>query len=119
MSNTIKTAVLLGAMSAVLLFLGEALGGAQGLVIGFLFAVVTNFVSYWFSDKIVLGMYRATQVGPEHRLYRVVAPPRGARRPAHAEGLRDSSAVAQRVRDGTQPAPRGSRGDRRDPADPE
>ena len=72
MSNTIKTAVLLGAMSAVLLFLGEALGGAQGLVIGFLFAVVTNFASYWFSDKIVLGMYRATQVGPEHRLYRVV-----------------------------------------------
>ena len=58
MSNTVKTALLLGALSALLLFIGEALGGAQGLVIGFLFAVVTNFASYWFSDKIVLQMYR-------------------------------------------------------------
>ncbi len=67
-----KTALLLGAMSAVLLFLGEALGGSQGLVIGLLFAGVTNFVSYWFSDKIVLAMYSAKPVGPENRLYRVV-----------------------------------------------
>jgi heat shock protein HtpX len=73
MSNMLKTAVLLGALSALLLFLGETLGGAQGLVIGFVFAVATNFVSYWFSDKIVLRMYRATEVGPEHRLYRIVA----------------------------------------------
>jgi heat shock protein HtpX len=72
MSNTIKTAMLLGALSAVWLFLGEALGGAQGLVLGFGFAVVTNVVSYWFSDKIVLKMYRATEVGPEHRLYQTV-----------------------------------------------
>jgi heat shock protein HtpX len=73
MSNGLKTALLLGAMSALLMFLGESLGGAQGLVVGFLFAVVTNFASYWFSDKIVLAMYRATQVGPEHRLHQVVA----------------------------------------------
>jgi len=73
MSNTLKTALLLGVMSALLLWLGEALGGAQGLVIGFLFAVVTNLVSYWFSDKIVLAMYSAKQVGADHRLYQVVA----------------------------------------------
>jgi heat shock protein HtpX len=73
MQNTVKTALLLGAMSALLLFLGEALGGAQGLVIGFLFAVVTNFASYWFSDRIVLSMYRAQQVGPESRLYQIVS----------------------------------------------
>jgi heat shock protein HtpX len=73
MSNTVKTALLLGVMSALLLWLGEALGGAQGLVIGFLFAVVTNFASYWFSDKIVLAMYSAKQVGADHRLYQVVA----------------------------------------------
>jgi len=60
-------------MSALLLWLGEALGGAQGLVIGFLFAVVTNLASYWFSDKIVLAMYSAKQVGADHRLYQVVA----------------------------------------------
>src|SRR5262252_3242351 len=72
MSNTIKTALLLGALSALLLLIGQALGGAQGMVIGFLFAVVTNFASYWFSDKIVLRMYRATEVGPDHRLTQIV-----------------------------------------------
>jgi heat shock protein HtpX len=73
MQNTVKTALLLGAMSALLLFLGEALGGAQGLVIGFFFAVATNFASYWFSDRIVLRMYSAQQVGPESRLYQIVS----------------------------------------------
>src|SRR5476651_2097829 len=73
MSNTVKTALLLGAMSAVFLFLGEALGGAQGLVMGFVFAAGTNFVSYWFSDKIVLKMYGAKEVGTDHRLYGIVA----------------------------------------------
>jgi heat shock protein HtpX len=72
MSNTIKTALLLGALSALLLLIGEAIGGAQGMVIGFLFAVVTNFGSYWFSDKIVLSMYRATEVGPDNRLTQIV-----------------------------------------------
>jgi heat shock protein HtpX len=69
MTNGLKTALLLGAMSALLLFLGEALGGAQGLVLGFVFAIGTNFVSYWFSDKIVLKMYGAKEVGPGHKLY--------------------------------------------------
>jgi heat shock protein HtpX len=73
MSNTVKTALLLGVMSALFLFLGETLGGAQGLVFGFVFAAVTNLVSYWFSDKIVLKMYGAQEVGPEHRLFRIVA----------------------------------------------
>jgi len=72
MSNTIKTALLLGALSALLLLIGQALGGAQGMFIGFLIAVVTNFGSYWFSDKIVLRMYRATEVGPDHRLTQIV-----------------------------------------------
>lgn len=73
MSNTIKTAMLLGVLSALLLFIGQALGGAQGMVVGFLFAVATNFASYWWSDKIVLRMYSAKEVGPGHRLYELVA----------------------------------------------
>ena len=64
MNNTVKTALLLGTMSALLLLIGEALGGAGGMVIGFVFAVATNFASYWFSDKIVLRMYNAQEVGP-------------------------------------------------------
>jgi heat shock protein HtpX len=72
MANGIKTALLLGLMSAVLLALGEWLGGSNGLVIAFAFAAIMNFGSYWFSDKIVLSMYRAQPVGPEHPLYRIV-----------------------------------------------
>jgi heat shock protein HtpX len=72
MANGIKTALLLGLMSAVLLALGEWLGGSNGLVFAFALAAIMNFGSYWFSDKIVLSMYRAQPVGPEHQLYRIV-----------------------------------------------
>ena len=73
MPNTVKTALLLGAMSALFLFLGDALGGAQGLMLGFLFAAGTNFASYWFSDSIALRMAGAQEVGTDHRLYHVVS----------------------------------------------
>jgi heat shock protein HtpX len=73
MGNTIKTALLLGLMSGVLLVLGDLLGGNSGLMMAFAFAVIMNFGSYWFSDKIVLKMYRAQPVGPEHRLYQMTA----------------------------------------------
>ena len=72
MNNVVKTALLLGVLSALLISIGGALGGAQGMVFGFFFAVATNFASYWFSDKIVLRMYNATEVGPGHRLYETV-----------------------------------------------
>jgi len=72
MANGIKTVLLLGLMSGVLLALGEWLGGANGLVIAFVFAAIMNLGSYWFSDKLVLTMYRAQPVGPEHPLYRMV-----------------------------------------------
>ena len=68
MNNSLKTVLLLGLLSGLLLALGELLGGADGLVIAFGFAIVMNFVSYWFSDKIVLKMYRAKEVGPDHKL---------------------------------------------------
>jgi heat shock protein HtpX len=72
MNNTVKTALLLGTMSALLLLIGEALGGAGGMAIGFMFAVATNAASYWFSDTIVLRMYNAQSVGPGHRLFDIV-----------------------------------------------
>lgn len=72
MSNGLKTAFLLGILSALLLGLGEVLGGSGGLVAAFVFAAVMNLGSYWFSDKIVLRMYRAAEVGPGHRLYGIV-----------------------------------------------
>ena len=73
MANALKTTLLLGLMSGVLLVLGETLGGSRGLVMAFGVAVLMNFVSYWFSDKIVLSMYRAKPVGPEHPLHQITA----------------------------------------------
>ena len=73
MANGIKTALLLGLLSGLLLVIGEVAGGAEGLMVAFGFAVLMNFGSYWFSDKIVLRMYNAQQVGPEHPLYQMTA----------------------------------------------
>src|SRR6476661_2681090 len=72
MPNGLKTALLLGLLSGLLLAIGEWLGGAGGLITAFVLAAVMNLGSYWFSDKIVLRMYRAQPVGPEHPLYRIV-----------------------------------------------
>jgi heat shock protein HtpX len=74
MGNLFKTAVLLAALTALLLLIGDYLGGAQGMVVAFLFALVINFGSYWFSDRIVLAMYGAQPVdeGAAPELYRIV-----------------------------------------------
>jgi heat shock protein HtpX len=71
MPNGLKTALLLGALSGMLLLLGEYLGGQQGLILAFGFAAVMNLGSYWFSDKIVLRMYKAQEVGPTHPLHQM------------------------------------------------
>ncbi len=60
--NGLKTAVLLGVMTALVMGIGHYFGGQQGMMIAFVMAAVLNFVSYWFSDKIVLAMYRAKPV---------------------------------------------------------
>jgi len=62
MGNSIKTALLLGGLTGLLLLIGGLIGGQGGVFIAFIFAVVLNFGSYWFSDKIVLRMYRAQEV---------------------------------------------------------
>lgn len=60
--NTLKSLILLAALSAILMWIGGALGGKQGLIIAFGFAMVMNFASYWWSDKIVLSLYGAKEV---------------------------------------------------------
>jgi heat shock protein HtpX len=71
MPNGLKTALLLGALSGLLLVVGDLLGGSSGILIALIFAAVMNLGSYWFSDKIVLRMYGAQPVGPEHPLYQL------------------------------------------------
>jgi heat shock protein HtpX len=56
--------VLLAGLTALFLFVGERLGGAQGLLIAGLLVGVMNFVSYWFSDRIALALHGAQQLGP-------------------------------------------------------
>src|SRR3984893_11322348 len=74
MGNTFKTAFLLTALTLLLMFVGRIFGGQNGMLIALVFATVLNFVSYFFSDKIALAMYRAQPVTREQlpRAYQVV-----------------------------------------------
>src|SRR5258706_614723 len=75
-SNTLKTVLLLGLMSAILIVGGQALAGRSGMVFGVMLAVVMNFGSYFFSEKIALSMYHAQPVTPTENVdvYRRVQP---------------------------------------------
>ena len=59
MKNFLKTAFLLTLLTLLLIWLGAAIGGRVGVIVAFCFALILNFVSYWYSDKIVLAIYRA------------------------------------------------------------
>jgi heat shock protein HtpX len=60
--NTTKTVVLMVGLMVLLVVVGSALGGRQGMIMAFMFGSVMNIVTYWFSDKIVLRMYNAREV---------------------------------------------------------
>ena len=72
--NALKTGMLLIVLTALLVAFGHVIGGPEGATIAFAFALVMNFISYWFSDKIVLAMYRAKPLGESEapQVYRVV-----------------------------------------------
>jgi len=74
MGNTFKTAFLLTALTLLLMFFGRYFGGQNGMLLALAFAAVMNFISYFFSDKIALAMYRAQPVTREQlpRAYEIV-----------------------------------------------
>ena len=74
MQNLIKTGVLLAALTSLVVLIGGAVGGQQGMLIAFIFAIAMNFGSYWFSDRIVLSMYGAQPIEEAQApdLYRIV-----------------------------------------------
>src|SRR5438270_4822909 len=74
MGNTFKTAFLLTALTLLLLFIGRIFGGQNGMLIALIIAAVMNFISYFYSDKIALAMYRAKPVTREElpRAYQIV-----------------------------------------------
>lgn len=76
--NQLKTVILLGLLTALLLWVGNLVGGPAGLTFALFFSIIMNFGAYWFSDRIVLAMYRAKQVdeasAPKlHKIVRDVA----------------------------------------------
>jgi heat shock protein HtpX len=74
MSNGIRTTMLMALMIVLFALVGRALGGQSGMILALVIAVGMNFASYWFSDKIVLKMYRAQEVSREEvpELYEMV-----------------------------------------------
>ena len=72
--NYMKTTLLLGVLTAVMVLLGQFIGGSRGAITFFIIAAIMNFLSYWFSDKIVLMMYRAKRVEESEspRFYAIV-----------------------------------------------
>jgi heat shock protein HtpX len=75
MGNQFRTALLLAVMTVFVILIGRLIGGSSGMVIAFVLAIGMNFFSYWFSDKIVLRMYRAQEVTQQQapELYQMVA----------------------------------------------
>jgi heat shock protein HtpX len=65
MGNQIRTTLLLVLLTVLIMLIGQWVGGRQGMVIALVVAAGMNFFSYWFSDKIVLRMYNAQEVGPQ------------------------------------------------------
>ena len=72
--NTLKTTFLMAVLTVLLVFVGASLGGQGGMMMAFIFALVMNGVSYWFSDKIVLRMYGAKEISADEapKLRRIV-----------------------------------------------
>lgn len=73
--SAIKTTLLMGALTGIIMLFGGVFGGREGLIIAFLIAVATNFFSYWFSDKMVLAAYHAQPLEPSSapELYGIVS----------------------------------------------
>ncbi|MCW8449963.1 zinc metalloprotease HtpX [Legionella quinlivanii] len=71
--NNLKTLILLAALTALLMVIGRLLGGYGGMMIALIFAVVMNFGAYWFSDQIVLRMYKAQPLDESHPVYSIVS----------------------------------------------
>lgn len=64
MTSKLKTLVLLAALTALIMLVGGLVGGQSGIITAFVFAMIMNVGSFWFSDKIVLSMYRARELAP-------------------------------------------------------
>ena len=72
--NSFKTVIFLTLLTVLFIFIGKLIGGNEGMLMAFVFAILMNFFSYWFSDKFVLKIYRAKEIGEAENpaLFRIV-----------------------------------------------
>ncbi len=75
MGSQLKTTLLLGSLTGLIVLIGRYFGGNSGMVIAFIFAILMNFGSYWFSDKVVLRLYKARKLSSQEapELYALVS----------------------------------------------
>ena len=100
MSNLVKTTLLLALLTGLFIAVGGPVGGRSGMIMAFLLALVMNFVSYWFSDKIVLKMYGAQPIEENQAARRAADRPGTGHAIRHpdAEALRHSVGLPERLR---------------------
>ena len=72
LQNQLKTIFFLGLLSAIIIVIGRWIGNITGMIIGILIALAINFSSYWFSDKLILKIYKAEEVPKNHKIYVLV-----------------------------------------------
>ena len=98
--NGFRTTILLAALTALVVWIGQMVGGPNGAVLALVMAGAMNFFSYWFSDKIVLKMYGAQEISAndDPELYGIVQRVGRPRWFADAPSVRDSGGDAERFR---------------------
>ncbi len=118
--NSMKTTLLLGLLTGLLLVVGYFLGGQQGMFLALIFSAIMNFVSYFFSDKLALAAYRAQPVTEAEapKLSRDRPAARFEGRDPDAAALRRPEPRAERLRHGPKPSARRGRGDDRESSRP-
>ena len=101
MNNMLRTTLLLAALTALVVWIGQLLGGSQGAVMAFVLAGVMNFGSYWFSDRIVIKMYGGQEIRRARRpraATRIVKGLAQQNQMPMPRALPDPERVAERVR---------------------
>ena len=106
--NNVKTAVLLGTLTGLILLAGALIGGQTGVIVALVLAAVMNFAGYFFSDKIALMSMQAQEVGPEHPLYGIVSrlASRGKRSSRNSYSTMVTDSIGNLGVAGTAPVPR-------------
>jgi len=110
MDSRFRTTVLLAVLTLLIVWIGHFFGGSSGMLIALMLAALMNLGSYWFSDRLVLAMYRAQPLDQRQApdIYRMVRELAAEANHSHAPDLLDSRGNSQRLRYRPEPRKRPS-----------